>query len=91
MVAPWINIADRSCNGDCSSEFKRDTVLIAASCILQVVGVGGGVGLALARARGVGDSARCHPPASAACTAKGPCMDHDACTNGLPPLGTGRM
>ncbi len=37
VVGPWINIANRSCQGDCPHE-TRDVVLIAGSGVLQGVG-----------------------------------------------------
>ncbi|CAN5697942.1 hypothetical protein BH11MYX4_BH11MYX4_57370 [soil metagenome] len=40
IVGPWINIANRSCDGDCSPTHNRNTVLIAGSGILQGVGAG---------------------------------------------------
>jgi hypothetical protein len=37
VAGPWINVADRSCTGDCG-DHKRDTVLIVGSGVLQGVG-----------------------------------------------------
>jgi hypothetical protein len=37
VVGPWINVAERTCSGDCE-DHKRDTVLITASGILQGIG-----------------------------------------------------
>jgi hypothetical protein len=37
IVGPWINLADRSCTGDCPHE-TRDKVLIVGSGVLQSVG-----------------------------------------------------
>jgi len=40
VVGPWINLANRSCDGDCSATHNRNTVLIAGSGVLQGVGAG---------------------------------------------------
>ncbi len=40
VVGPWINLANRSCEGDCTATHNRNTVLIAGSGVLQGVGVG---------------------------------------------------
>jgi hypothetical protein len=37
IAGPWINLANRSCAGDCPNQ-TRDTVLIAGSGVLQGVG-----------------------------------------------------
>jgi hypothetical protein len=38
VVGPWINLANRDCNGDCTATHNRNTVLIAGSGVLQGVG-----------------------------------------------------
>lgn len=37
IAGPWINLANRTCSGECTNE-TRDTLLIAGSGVLQGVG-----------------------------------------------------
>lgn len=40
VVGPWINLANRSCEGDCTATHNRNTALIAGSGVLQGIGAG---------------------------------------------------